>query len=46
VKDYYCPKCGRWLFKAEADAGMIQTLCKTCRTIRIVYLERKVTSRR
>jgi uncharacterized Zn finger protein (UPF0148 family) len=42
MKDYHCPSCGRFLFKSDAAAGAIQTICKSCRTVRIVYLDRKV----
>ena len=40
MKDYRCPECGRLLFKSDAAAGTIQTVCPRCRwAVRSVKIE-------
>jgi tRNA(Ile2) C34 agmatinyltransferase TiaS len=30
VRDFYCPICGRWVFKSTAQIGLTQHRCKSC----------------
>ena len=39
MKEYRCPECGRLLFKTDAAAGNVQTLCRECKAIRTVAVK-------
>jgi phage FluMu protein Com len=36
MNEYRCRKCGRLLFKADAD-GRVQIVCTRCNVLQIVY---------
>lgn len=33
VQPYRCPDCGKLLFKSDAEAGRVETFCRTCKTL-------------
>jgi phage FluMu protein Com len=36
VRPYRCPTCGKLLFKSDAEAGRVETRCRTCKVLRTI----------